>query len=660
MIAYYAAAMNLPQALQIAVQHHEAGRLPEAEKIYRQILAAQPSHPDALHFLGLLAQQTGHHDAAATLLHRASVAKTSDADLHALLGASLGITGQREQAIAALMRAIELRPDFADAYNNLANVYRDQGQLDRAMASLNQALSLRPDFYEARVNRAHALLSSHRPADAVPDFEVAVRLRPDDAQLRYHLGVALDHSNQRDLALPQYRKALQLDPKFAQAHFNVAAVLSMGMDLTEAMRHFHEAARLTQLPIARDMILHFQHHSPVAKPHDLFQQHEQWGREIAEPLAEEIQPHSNDRNPLRRLRIGYISADFRRHSVAYFLEPLLAAHDRREVEIFCYADEIRSDAFTDRFRTYADCWRNITGVADADVAQLVRSDAIDILIDLAGHSVHNRLPVFARKPAPVQVSYLGYPDTTGMPTIDYRLTDAIADPPGVTEALHTEQLIRLPGCAWCYRPLDNSPPVEDARATKTLTFGSFSVASKINPPLIELWARLLRELPDARLLIKTGHGLPSLAHPAIRNEFARHGIGDDRLELVGFAPDLIEHLRSYSRVDIALDTFPYNGTTTTCEALWMGVPVISLAGETHASRVGASLLSVVGLPDLVANQPGDYVAIAKGLAQDVARRTQLRRELRPRMQSSPLMDGPRLARSVEQAYRTMWRAYARG
>ena len=682
------------QALQLAFAHHQAGRLSEAEAIYRRILAADPNQPDALHLLGLVAQQCGQHEAAATLLGRAAALKKKDAELFAALGGSLGILGRRGEAIGALSWAIAIEPKHFDAHNNLGNVYREEGKLDEAIACFEKALSLNPSFYEARFNRGQALHRAGRPADALADLREAARMRPERVEARralsdallvlgqrdecmailrqliasdvaiavdyYNLGVALDESNRRDEAIAEYRKAIVLDPKLAEAHFNLGACLSMGLDVAAAVSEFREAARLKPFPKAGDMVLHFQHHLADSDPRATFELHRQWAREHAEPLGREIVPHRNDRDPARRIRVGYVSADLRRHSVAYFFESLLAAHDPAAVEIVCYADEHRVDATTERFRASGARWRAITGMSDADVAQTVRDDQIDILVDLAGHSQNNRLLVFARKPAPIQVTYLGYPDTTGLTTIDYRLTDAHADPAGMTESLHTEQLIRLPECAWCYRPDDNSPPIERAPAGDFVTFGSFGVASKINAPLIEMWAEILRAVPGSRMLIKTGHGHPSLAHPAIRDEFAKHAIPAERIELVSFVPNVTEHLRLFSRVDVALDTFPYNGTTTICEALWMGVPVVSLAGRTHASRVGASLLSAVGLDDLVAESREQYIEIAATFARDRARRDGFGDALRRRMMASPLMDGARLARSIEAAYRLMWETWCAG
>ncbi len=311
---------------------------------------------------------------------------------------------------------------------------------------------------------------------------------------------------------------------------------------------------------------------------------------------------------------------------------------------------------TERIRRSCGVWRNILGLADEAVAKLVRSDGIDILVDLSGHTGGNRLRVFARQPAPIQATYLGYANTTGMAAIDYRLTDALADPPGTTDELNVEKLWRLPTCAWCYQPPEDAPDIQP-RADQPITFGCFNAFAKINPKLVAIWAELLERVPGSQLLLKSAAAGEDSARQRLIGQFAEHGIPGQRIEMLGRIGRLRGHLELYHRVDVALDTYPYHGTTTACEATWMGVPVVSLAGRAHASRVGVSLLSNVGLPELIAQTPEQYVQIAADLAKDLPRLAELRRTLRGRMQASPLMDAPRFARNVEAAYRQMWRSW---
>jgi predicted O-linked N-acetylglucosamine transferase (SPINDLY family) len=400
------------------------------------------------------------------------------------------------------------------------------------------------------------------------------------------------------------------------------------------------------------------HFHPDYDAQRIAQEHSRWNRQHAEPLKQFIGPHRNGRIRDRRMRIGYVSPDLRQHSVAYFLENLLAHHDASSVEVFCYSDVIRPDATTARMQKLCAQWREIVGLKDTEVDQKVREDRIDILVDLAGHTANNRLLLFARKPAPIQVTYLGYPDTTGLRAMDYRLTDAYADPPDVTGG-YSEQLVRLPETFLCYRPSYGAPEIGPAPALESgrVTFGSFNALAKVNAPLVAMWSKILEQIPNSRLILKN-QGLGSAgARRHILEYFAAHHIAPDRVELMGWARSEAGHLQLYNRIDIALDTFPYHGTTTSCEALWMGVPVVTRAGSAHVSRVGVSLLSNVGLAELVTDSQEKYVQLARELAHDLSRLSNLRSTLRKRMEQSPLMDAPRFARNVESAYRQMWRRW---
>jgi predicted O-linked N-acetylglucosamine transferase (SPINDLY family) len=362
------------------------------------------------------------------------------------------------------------------------------------------------------------------------------------------------------------------------------------------------------------------------------------------------------------LRVGYVSADFRQHSVAFFIEPVIEAHDRRGFEVICYSNVAWPDAVTMRMRKLADQWRDIARRCDEDVAEQIRRDGVDILVDLAGHTDGNRLLVFARKPAPVQVTYLGYPDTTGLRTMDYRLTDAYADPPGETEPYHSEELVRLARCFLCYRPATESPEVGElpALAAGTVTFGSFNSFAKVTEEVMGAWSRILLAVPESRLVLKAKGLGQAEARERAGEVFERHGIAPQRVEMTGQSESFVEHLRAYQCVDIALDTFPYNGTTTTCEALWMGVPVITLAGRSHVWRVGMSLLSNAGLPELIAATLDDYVAAAARLAGDVDGLRQMRRGLRQRLGASALTDAAGFTRRLEEAYRGIWANWCAG
>ncbi|MGD0390401.1 MAG: tetratricopeptide repeat protein [Tepidisphaeraceae bacterium] len=582
--------MTLEQQFKSAVSHHQAGRLAEAERFYRQVLAQQPDHADALHLLGMLAAQAGRLDAG----------------------------------VEFMRRSIRVRPDFVNAHYNLAIALQDKGQFDEAIASYRRAIQLQPDYAEAHNNLGIALTRMEQLEEPIGCFRRAIRLKPGYAEAHYNLGNALRGKGQLDETIASYRQAIRLRPDFAEAHHNLLYTL-----------HYH----------------------PGYDARTIYEEARRWNRQYGEPLRRFIRPHANNRDPDRRLRIGYVSADFRLHSVSWFLLPLFRHHDHGAYEIIGYCDVANGDGMTDSLRACADGWQNIVGRSDEQVADKVREDGIDVLIDLAGHTAGNRLLVFARRPAPVQISYLGYPGTTGLSQIDYRLSDFLADPPGQTELLHSEKLWRLPVCNWCYGKPDGAPPVRPlpAGAGGPICFGTFNNFAKASPAIMDLWAAILIAMRSSRLIIKSRGLAEESVRRQIKQDFASRGVQAERLEVRGFQPDVISHLEVYNQVDIALDTFPYHGTTTTCEALWMGVPVVTLAGPAHVSRVGVSLLSNIGLPELIAQKPQQYVQIATDLANDLPRLAELRRTLRARMQASALMDAPRFARNVEATYRQMWR-----
>jgi predicted O-linked N-acetylglucosamine transferase (SPINDLY family) len=403
------------------------------------------------------------------------------------------------------------------------------------------------------------------------------------------------------------------------------------------------------------------HFHPAYDARALAEEHDVWNFQHAVPLKQFILPHRNDRRPERRLRIGYVSPDFRQHPVGRFLLPLLAHHDKRQVEVFGYAQVSVPDDLTQRLRDCMDGWRNIAGLSDDQTADLIRQDQIDILVDLTMHMANNRLLVFARKPAPVQVTYLAYCSTTGLETIDYRLSDPYLDPPGEVgewgrdELFYSEQTIRLPESYWCYQPVISPPATGPLPALKQghITFGCLNNFCKVSAPALAAWARILRAVPHSELLLHAPEG----AHrQCVREKLKGAGIEPERIRFAGFKTTEA-YFELYGQIDIALDTFPYAGGTTTCDALWMGVPVVSLAGHTAVGRGGVSILSNAGLPELVAHTKDEYVRIARGLAGDLSRLGHLRSTLRQRMEHSPLMDAPRFARGVEAAYRLMWRQW---
>jgi protein O-GlcNAc transferase len=504
-----------------------------------------------------------------------------------------------------------------EAHQLLCAVLTRRGQRDDAVLHGRAALALRPDDALTLRNLGGLLRSGVELDEAIALLERAARLAPDDAGVHAHLGSALSAAGEHARAIRHLERSLVIAPRDLDTHSALLGALHYASEV--------DAARIAEA-------------------------HRRCGR-LLEGGVTRLPPRRPREDANRRLRIGYVSADFRLHSVAFFFEPLLAYHDRTRVELFAYSQTTHPDGVTQRLLTQLDAWRDLVGMSDDEAAARIRADAIDVLVDLSGHTRGNRLGVFARRPAPVQMTYLGYPDTTGLTTIDVRITDAEADPPGMTESLHSERLVRLPHGFLCYRPPEGAPPVAPAPSTlgHIPTFASFNALTKLSAETLTLWARLLRETPEARLLLKHVTLTTPEGRARYAERLAAHGLPLERVVLRGFVPGLAAHLDAYAEVDVALDPFPYHGTTTTCDALYMGVPVVSLLGAAHVSRVGASLLARAGLRELAVDGADAYAETARALLRDEARRVAIRATMRDRIFAGGLTDPERFARSFERA-----------
>ena len=669
---------------------NDQGKPDEAIACYRRVVERKPDFAEVHCNLGVAFKGQGNLEQAVACFRRALELKPDFADAYASLGVALNDQGKPDEAAACYRRVLELKPDFADAHYNLANALHDLGKLDEAAASYRRVVELKPDFVEAHNNLGNVLNDLGKPGEAVACYRRALELKPDYAEAHNNLGIALKRQGMLDPAVASYRRALELKRDYAEAHNNLGiAFKDQGM-LDEAVASYRRALELKPdyaeahnnlgnawkdqgnlegamacfrraLDVKPDFVrahsnlVYTQVFCPACDARTLYEEHRRWNRQHAEPLAKLIQPHSHNRDPHRRLRIGYLSPDFRSHPVGRFLLPLLESHDHQQFEIFGYPSVRVPDTITDRCRAQADVWRDVLGSSDEQVAQTIRQDQVDILVDLTMHMADNRLLVFARKPAPVQVTYLAYCGTTGLETMDYRLTDPYLDPPGQDQPIYREQSVRLPETYWCYRPPIETPPVGALPALEAgqVSFGSLNNFCKVSPPALAAWSQLLQAVPGSRLLL---HAHAGSHRDRVRAFLAEQGISAERLAFVDFLP-AAEYFGVYRRIDVALDTFPYGGGTTTCDALWMGVPVVSLAGQTAVGRGGVSILSNVGVPELVAHDCEEYVRIAVELAGDLSRLSALRATLRERMQASPLMNAPRFARHVEAAYRKMWQRW---
>ena len=535
-----------------AFSHHQAGRLDDAERLYRQILMRNPTHPDALHLMAIIMRARGEPTLAVEYAERAIIAK----------------------------------PRFAEAKNTLGVALKELGRVTSALQEFEKALQINPTYVEAWYNAANSLQMLGLPTAAA----------------KY------------------YRRAVSISPEFKDARGNLLMAMNYSPDFT---------------------------------PEEVFAAH----REFAPLVRPEI-THQNTPKPDRRLKIGYVSPDFRRHPVAYFFEPILRCHQRSLFEVYCYDSNGLADEMTGKIRSQADHWRDIAGVTATHAAELVAADQIDVLIDLANYSRGNRLDVFARKPAPIQATWLGIPQTTGLSSVDYRITDELRDPVGLTESIHTEELLRLPGSDIAFDADPTWPPINalPASANGYITFASFNNLSKVNPTVISVWAQILLVTPGARLLIAaSGDGNDEIS-TAVRARFSSLGIGYERLTFVG-RQNLDAFLRLHHQVDVALDPFPCTGVTTTLHSLWMGVPVITLAGDAPISRGGAGILGRLELDELVAHTQGQYIAIAARVAKDHKYLAALRHSLRDRIAASTFSDPKTVTHNLESAYRQIWQRW---
>lgn len=493
-------------------------------------------------------------------------------------------------------------------------------------------------------------------AQGIDFMRRAISLQPNNRLYHFNFGIINAEMGDTDAAIEAYERSIQIQPT-ADACNNCAGLLLNQGRLDEALELFRRGSELNPDDIDQQSnFLYTLSYKPHPNVREIFNWHKQFGQRHERAIAP-MPPRArvDGVRADQRLRIGYVSADFRQHAVAHFIEPVLAAHDAKRFEIFCYYNYPVSDAVTLRFEKLAHHWRVIANRSDEDVANMIRVDGIDILVDLAGHTPLNRLRVFARKPAPVQASWIGYSSTTGLTRMDYRITDTVSDPIGVTDDLYTEKLVRLPDTYSCFQPLANSPDVAGLPATQSghVTFGSFNNFIKMTPEVLQTWARILQRVPTSILLLKYRSFEAQKILALVLTAFAKYGVQPARIHFLG-SDDYYTHLRAYHQVDIALDTFPHNGDTTTCDALWMGVAVVVNTGVNHVGLMGASRLRSVGLEDLVARDNDHYVDIACALANDVPRLEKLRATLRETMKASPLMDAPRFTRNLEAAYENMW------
>lgn len=618
--------VQLQNLLQQGVAHHRAGRLADALACYVKVRSLAPRTFDGWHLSGVVALQQG----------------------------------RLTEAIAWLEKAVQINPSSAPAQMRLGLALISSGRPAEAEPRMRAAVAAQPEFVEGWDNLAYCLKTLDRLHEAIQCHERSVALDPRRANSWYNFGLTLSLRGRPFDALACHQRAIAADPNYANGYFGRAQALQQSHQLEAAIDSYGEHLRRDpQNHDARSYRLFALNYVDKCSREDLFAEHLAFARAVGDwPMPE----FANEPNPERRLRVAILSPDLRNHSCAYFLEPLLEHLPAEQFELYLYHDHPAMDHVTARLKSYAAVWRNFIGQPGALVEKIIRADAPDLLIDLAGHTgMTSRLPLFARHLAPVQISYLGYPNTTGLKAMHYRFTDAIADPVGEADEFATERLVRFAPTAWLYQPPPDAPEVRPAPSTLApaapITFGCFNNLIKITDAQLAEWARLLEAVPGSRLMLK-GRGLGDHAvQERYLLRFARAGLPAERVELVERTAGNAEHLALYGRVDIALDTFPYHGTTTTLEALWMGVPVVTKRGDRHASRVGASLLTALGRPQWIAENTEDYVRIATALAQDRAALAELRGSLRGELQRSALMDAAGQTERFALALRQCWNAW---
>ena len=640
----------------LGIALYDGGKIDDAIMAFGCALVADQNYAEAHFNLARLLALRGKHELAIAGYRRAIALKPDYVDAHINLGAALQALVYYDEAADSLNRALLLRPDSVEALNNLGVVLREMGKCEESVSCFKRALTLDPHFASAYGNLCAVLQLLKRDDEAIGCLENWLKIQPDNVNCWNILGTVQTRIDRYEDAASSFRSSLAIRPT-VDAHAGLAYALLRTARGAEAVASYQQALALDpdNVSVHSDYV-----YALDFVPELGFVEHQaerrRWYEHHARKLASEIEPHGNDRTPDRKLRIGYVSADFNGNSPSLVFGPVLRHHDRSKFDLVLYSENRFESPNTKEFREMASPWRDTMTLSDREMVRQIRDDGIDILVDLSGHSYGNRLLVFARKPAPVQVTAWGMATGTGVPTIDYFLSDPVSVPESA-RPYFAEKIFDLPCILGPVIP-EHAPAVESLPYARgaPFTFGCLNRLNKITDRVVALWARLLREVPDSRLLLKDAQlSDPSERH-RMTSAFRAQGISEDRLILLPRTPRL-EHLAAFGRVDIALDPFPTTGGISTQEAMWMGVPVVVMLGNGIPSRASAAMVSAVGLADWVAANEDEYVDIAKRFAADPVALAKLRGSLRPSMASSPLGDAVKYCRAVEDGYRTMWRRW---
>jgi predicted O-linked N-acetylglucosamine transferase (SPINDLY family) len=645
--------MTVNESFRRAKQLYEAGQLSEAESEYRTILASHPESVEALFHLGLIYAETERLPNAIASWRQARRLSPNTWLIGLNLGIALATSGDFDNAIDAYRGALASAPDPAEILHRIGLAFRASGRLVEARKSWEEALAQQSSSAKLWFHHSLVCAEAGDLNRALESARNVLALEPNHVEGLNLLGAILRDLKRDTEAEGCFQKAIALRPDFAPALNNY------GLALTEAGRS-EEAIQTLRRAIAghprnasdySNLLLALNYSDKVGL-HELFAEHRRWAEQYADSLAPAAPPAFSSRHDDRRLRIGYVSADFRFHPASLFLAAFLPFHNRSDFHIIAYSDVSITDETTSRLRAMVETWRPTCHLSHQAMAELIRNDAIDVLVDLGGHTSGNRLLVFARQPAPIQITFYIYPNTTGLRTMQYRTTDDFLDPPGSDEPVYTEKLVRIPEISWCYSPWDGMPSASLPPMAHAgwVTFGSLNNVAKVTDEALLLWLRLLEEVPKSRLIMVASR--TELGRSRLESLIAHARIDPQRVELLG-RMSLRDYFKLFERIDIALDPFPYNGVTTTSDTLWMGVPVVTLAGNCFRARQGVCLLQNVGLSRFIASDLEDYLRIAKVWATQVDELSELRATLRDRMLASPIVRGDLFAARLEAVYRQL-------
>ncbi|XP_008806108.2 probable UDP-N-acetylglucosamine--peptide N-acetylglucosaminyltransferase SPINDLY [Phoenix dactylifera] len=661
-----------PAYYNLGVVYSEMMQYDLALSCYEKAALERPLYAEAYCNMGVIYKNRGDLEAAIACYERGltispnfEIAKNNMAIALTDLGTKVKLEGDINQGVAYYKKALYYNWHYADAMYNLGVAYGEMLKFDMAIVFYELALHFNPHCAEACNNLGVIYKDKDNLDKAVECYQMALSIKPNFSQSLNNLGVVYTVQGKMDAAASMIEKAIVTNPTYAEAYNNLGVLYRDAGNIALAIEAYERCLHID--PDSRNagqnrlLAMNYVHEGSDDK---LFEAHSEWGRRFTK-LYPQYTSWDNPKDMERPLVIGYVSPDYFTHSVSYFIEAPLSHHDYTNYMVVVYSAVVKADAktlkFRDRVLKKGGLWRDICGIDEKKVASMARDDKVDILVELTGHTANNKLGMMACRPAPVQVTWIGYPNTTGLPTIDYRITDSLADPL-TTKQKHVEELVRLPECFLCYTPSPEAGPVSPTPAVSNgfITFGSFNNLAKITPKVLQVWARILCALPNSRLVVKCKPFCCDSVRLRFLSMLEQLGLEPSRVDLLPLILLNHDHMQAYSLMDISLDTFPYAGTTTTCESLYMGVPCVAMAGSVHAHNVGVSLLTEVGLGHLIARTEDEYVRLVLQLASDVPALAELRMTLREQMMKSPVCDGAKFTRGLESAYRNMWHRYCNG